>query len=477
MTGRSIRALRRIGALAVGAGIVASLASAGPSYATNCQPDGRISGGGATFQANAQRVVFEPSFRRNVCKAIPAGIADSNNEPNSTVRMVWYNASNSGTTGVARPSGSGAGINGAYCRVDAFSGSDVPYTNAQLALLRGAVPAQTDPLCTPFGSQPFEPTPAPYPTTGDTQSNIMSFPVAGGAVAIGFNLTAAACGGSTPPANIQLDSLQASRLLGGDIKSWNDAALVAIQPAGSTLANCNTPVSRFARSDNSGTTTIFKNYLNHADGARALCDGTTWSGRTGQNGNNFPSNPDPAVCSPVTYASGNPAVVNAVAAQVGGVGYGDLSDWIINGDGTTRTPALGIANVRNADNSAYVSPRSGSGSNCSFAGTALPAGGASGAVGLAGNAWSSEAVPNRADVTFLGNGYPICGFTWMLVRPGLTGGGTSISSLNQDQRDTLASYVYYILQPTTQAELSNNFYAPVPATMLPTIRQGYVANN
>jgi hypothetical protein len=80
---------------------------------------------------------------------------------------------------------------------------------------------------------PFWPQPA-YPDASDASIvGIMSFPIAGSAVAIGYYLTAAACGGSTPPASIQLDSLQVSRLFGGDTATWNDAALVAIQPPGS----------------------------------------------------------------------------------------------------------------------------------------------------------------------------------------------------------------------------------------------------
>ncbi|HEY6888874.1 MAG TPA: hypothetical protein VI300_13875 [Solirubrobacter sp.] len=440
--------------------------AAPPTVGANCQPDGRIAAGGATLANNAQRVVFEPAFRREICGPVPGGPTDANNEPNSDTRMVLYNY-------VGRPTGSGSGINGAQCRADAFEGSDVPYTTAQLTLLRAAKPATSDPNCSLFQSLtvPFAPQPTYPDATDATTVGIMSFPLAGSAVAIGYNLTAAACGGSTPPASIQLDSLQASRLFGGDTATWNDAALVAIQPAGSTLANCAVGVSRFARLDNSGTTTIFKSYLNKADGARALCDGTTWSARVGQNGSNFPSG---GTCTPVSYVSGNPAVVDATAGTVGGLGYGDLSDW------RTRQPQIGLASVRNQSNDAYVSPLAGTGSNCSFAGATLPAGGANGAVGIAGNAWASDLPPatNKSDVTFVGAGYPICGFTFGLVRPGLSAGaGTgAIARLSNNQRRTLYSYLLFALSPTTQAQLSANFYAPVPATFLTSIRTGYNSN-
>jgi hypothetical protein len=57
--------------------------------------------------------------------------------------------------------------------------------------------------------------------------------------------------------------------------------------------------------------------------------------------------------------------------------------------------------VRNASNDAYLSPRSGLGSNCSFAGAPLPPGGANGAVGITGNAWASDLPPatNKSDGT------------------------------------------------------------------------------
>jgi ABC-type phosphate transport system substrate-binding protein len=469
MTGRMTGASRRIGVIAVGAGIVASLAFAGPSFAappatgTACQPDGRVHAGGATLANNAQRVVFEPGYRRDFCGPVPGGPTDANNEPDSGSRMVLYNF-------VGRPTGSGSGINGANCRADAFEGSDVPYTIAQLQAMRGAKPAAGDPNCATFVSAPFAPQPA-YPDTADaTNVGIMSFPIAGAAVTIGFNLNAAACGGSTPPTAIQLDSLQASRLFGGQVATWNDAALVAIQPAGSTLANCTAAVSRVGRSDNSGTTTIFKSYLNKADGSRALCDGTTWSARTGQNGSNFPAG---GSCTTVNYFSGNPAVVNGIAATVGAVGYGDLADF------RTLQPGLGIATVRNQSNDNYVSPVNSTASNCSFAGTQLPAGGANGAVGVAGNAWASDlpVATNRSDVTFIGNGYPICGYTFALVRPQSGGAGTgAVSRLNDNQRRTVYSYFQYVLSPTTQAALSTNFYAPVPSAFLTTIRSGFTAN-
>src|SRR5262249_46939095 len=158
--------------------------------------------------------------------------------------------------------------------------------------------------------------------------------------------------------------------------------------------------------------------------------------------------------------SGNPAVVDATAGTVGGLGYGDLSDW------RTRQPALVLAALRDHDNTQFVSPFNQSASNCSFAGATAPAGGNNGIVSIVGNAWASDASPARSDLTFLGTGYPACGLTFSLIRAGLStaaAGTGGVAAMNGDQRETLKAYELYQLSPAAQAALSANFYAPVPA--------------
>ena len=63
------RALSRVAAFAASAGVLGSLALAGPALAGTpaglaCQPDGKINGRGATFQKNAQNNAFATGYRR-----------------------------------------------------------------------------------------------------------------------------------------------------------------------------------------------------------------------------------------------------------------------------------------------------------------------------------------------------------------------------------------------------------------------------
>src|SRR5262249_34383583 len=120
---------------------------------------------------------------------------------------------------------SSVGLNAASCRTDALWGSELPYDQATLASLRGAPGALG---CGSFASlrPPYAPSQSPFPDATDVAAPIMSFPVAASPVAIGVDLQAVDCGG-TKPSNLQFTTSMISRLLGGDIKTWNDPDLRA----------------------------------------------------------------------------------------------------------------------------------------------------------------------------------------------------------------------------------------------------------
>ena len=108
----------------------------------------------------------------------------------------------------------------------------------------------------------------------------------------------------------------------------------------------------------------------------------------------------------------------------------------------------------------------------------LPLGGG-GAVGLnTSDDWATDnAAGNHADVTFIGSGYPICELTFALVYPGLKAGGTAVSSLTFDQRATLSAFFTYLLSSTGQSRLLGGaFLAPLPASILDSVRSAYQAN-
>jgi ABC-type phosphate transport system substrate-binding protein len=478
--------------LAIGAGILTSLAVAAPSYAdapsagSACQASGKVTGRGATFQTDAQQLALIPGYRLDVCGPVP----DANGND-----MVFYNYA-PGSNGLT---GSGNGINAAKCRSDAFAGSDGPVTKQDVADTRvapGAMPAAVLSACAALsdGIAPdltplYNPTPGPWPNAADTlatftptgaqaRTGAMQFPVAGASVAMGVNLTAANCPGLTAAPSINLTSSQASRIFGGLITSWNDPALTTTSP---NLASCPVAITRVVRLDKSGTTQTFKNYLGKADGATVLCDGVnTWTAlKTDANNVVWPENPPANTCTPNQLqraaTTGGPAVVTKVQATPGAIGYADLADW--------GTPAVvQLANVAPASapsGPTFLSPAAGTAANCTFAGATAPGTSASDSVGVNPNTnigWATDASPNKSDITFIGDGYPICGFTWDLVYVGLNHNGaslTAISRLSDNQRRTLYSYFSYVFTPYAQDRLAQNKYAKLPDALLAKFRAGF----
>jgi ABC-type phosphate transport system substrate-binding protein len=451
----------RIVALALGVGALGSLATAPASFAagagpkppaigTNCQPDGKINGGGSTFQANAINDAFTFGFQQDVCGPQPQvtnlnaswGTTDPSvfsfgTGPTQVAGMVAYNVS---LGGVAETNGSGAGLRRLSCRTDMFAGTDLPYNNTQLGTpgngtvagldgppgseSGGTAPQfncdngtlNTTAVPPPFGPQPSS---GPWPATGDVPANAMSFPVAAGAVAVAVNLTGK-CTVATPT-GLNLTSAEFDQIWQGTINQWNDPALVATNPILAT-DNCSGNIQRVVRQDNSGTTAITMFTLNGIDQG-ALCgsdSGTNWytiatgssnaglwpQGCVDGNSNTAPN--------PITAAtSGSPALIALLDATPGGIGYAELGLW------GTLPAGVSFANLQNSTATAFVSPGApGSKSNCNLSATVPTGASALQAVGLGSPTWTNTgtpAAPGKQDVAFTGSGYPACGLTFDLV--------------------------------------------------------------
>ena len=470
---RKIQRVRAV-ALAAGAGVLGSLAlaptsmAAAPIAGTACQAaDGKISGRGASFQTVAQQTLVA-GYAADVCGPVAPQYAGDPAGSN----MVVYNY----PVALATGSGSGQGQRATSCRTDAFGGTDIPYTQATLLQLDGA-PGATGGCAISF-TPPYTPT-GPWPKVGtDAAARAMSFPVAGAALTFGVNLDSTpTC--LTPPTQLRFSTQTASRLIGGDYLNWNNPELVADNPE---LGACDKPVTRVVRLDRSGTTQVLKNYLKNADPNRsgAVCEpATTWLALSADANNQ--TWPVSGTCAPLLRGAinGNPAVIAVVDATDGAVGYSDLADYTASGS-TAILPSLQSA----TDPAAYVSGSSGAASNCAFAGATLPGSNALDAVGLNAGIprrnWASDltASNQKGDVTYKGNGYPICGLTWALVYTTLNGNGTTsaIAGLTANQRRTLYSYFTYVFSPAAQGRLASAGYAPLPASFLTRLRQGYQAN-
>src|SRR5262249_27128406 len=140
------------------------------------------------------------------------------------------------------------------------------------------------------------------------------------------------CSG-TPPAVLTLTSTEVSRLLGGDIRTWNDPELVA-NNAGLASAGCTGSVRRIVRQDVAGTTAIVKDYLSRADNLRATstscAPGTHWDATAFTSPPGNTTWPTTGTCSSLTQptATGSPAVVTAVQGTDGAIGFAELPEAV-----------------------------------------------------------------------------------------------------------------------------------------------------
>lgn len=124
--------------------------------------------------------------------------------------------------------------------------------------------------------------------------------------------------------SLNLDAATLAKIFSGKITKWNDAAIVALNP-GTTLPDL--AITAVHRSDKSGTTKNFTDYLNKVDS-------TNWSAA----GNDvFPFNTGEG-------AQGTSGMISAVTSGKGTIGYADLS----------KATGLGIANIKVGDK--FVAP-------------------------------------------------------------------------------------------------------------------------
>jgi phosphate transport system substrate-binding protein len=197
----------------------------------------------------------------------------------------------------------------------------------------------------------------------------------------------------------------------GTITKWNDPAIAGLNP-GVTLPDLNITVAH--RSDGSGTTNIFTNYLTKVS--------TKWASTVG-----FAT----SVKWPVGVGGkGNEGVAGLISQIPGTIGYVELAYAIKN--------KLPYASMKNKSGH-YVEP--------TIESTTAAADGAlkkmpSDFRMMITNAPGAEA-------------YPICGFTWLLVHPTYSG----------DTVKTITDFLHWYL---TEGEgmAKELYYAPLPESLI-----------
>ncbi len=276
------------------------------------------------------------------------------------------------------PVGSGAGITSLASATVDFAGSDPSLKPADTAKMKGAV---------------------------------LQFPVAAGAITVSYNLSGVKSG-------LKLDGPTVAKIFQGQIKTWNDPAIKALNP-GISLPSTNITVVH--RSDSSGTTEGFTTWLSDVD--------PSWKSAVGEGKDvNWPTG---------TGGKGNSGVAAVVKQTAGAVGYVEQAYALENG--------FTYAAIKNSAGS-YVLP-SIPNSSAAFLGIAVPAD-----LGI-----STINSPNPG-------AYPIVSQTFLdAYKDPCKDGGASSSTAAALK--SFLSYAFGAGQQTLGAGSNQLPYAPLPSSL------------
>jgi ABC-type phosphate transport system substrate-binding protein len=168
--------------------------------------------------------------------------------------------------------------------------------------------------------------------TTSVANSVQTVPVLQGAVALIVNLPANCTATSTAyPGRLVLNNVTLEGIWRGSIKNWSE-----IKDDGDTISGsgCNpaTAITRVVRLDGSGTTHVFKKYLNLINTATfetEKAETKTWDEISeGTENTTWPA--AAAVVRP--SATGGGALVSKVASTPGSIGYANLADARANGE-------------------------------------------------------------------------------------------------------------------------------------------------
>src|SRR5579859_7009714 len=269
-----------------------------------------------------------------------------------------------------QPVGSGAGIQQFIKQTVDFGATDVPMASADIASAGGP-------------------------------STLVQVPVTLGAVAIAYNLPGVA--------KLQLDGPTLANIYLAHIKKWNDPALAALNP-GVNLPSSNITVAH--RSDGSGTTYIFADYLAKVSDEWKSSVGVAKSVKwpTGVGG------------------SGNSAVAQTVTSTTGAIGYVELA-YVVQAQMTM----------------AYVKNASGQFLQASVAGATAAAAQVSDV-----SATNFSITDEPGDTT-----YPIAGFSWVILR----------TSYSEAAKGKAVVYLFKWLVTEGQSDGTSLEYSPLPSAV------------
>ena len=267
--------------------------------------------------------------------------------------------------------GSGQGQTDLEGQVVDFAGSDVPIPASDTSKLKGGA--------------------------------ILYFPTVAAPITVSYNLSGVS--------KLQLSGPTIAKIFSRSVKTWNDPAIAADNP-GVTLPSKAITVAH--RSDGSGTTANFTEFLKDAGGS-------DWTLGTGKTVN----------WSADTQAGkGNPGVVNIVKNTDGAIGYIDFSD--------AKSAGLSFASIKNSSGG-FVAPTLD---------------GASAAV--AGAQVQSNLVYDPVNASGA-DAYPITSPTWIIVYTKQTDAAKAAA---------LKAFLSYILSSDGQGLAADNDYAKLSSDLV-----------
>lgn len=421
-----------------------------------------VLGRGASF-AQAAHGAWEVPFRNNFC--------------GGTGPDIQYD-----------PAGSGAGITGMKLRGATdprFGGTDDPLSTTQKNEIQAGTVAEGD------------------------EGLIHQVPIAVGAVAplVNFpdncDVTLLPAGSKTDEQNVdgdgtpddvvrvrftkaQYEAVWAQGSAGAPMVNWDD-----VFPALAGDVDCDKPVIRVVRLDNSGTTFAFKDYLSKVNGARGWVttyqEGANgnreWPGAEFGNGGqcaatNAPGKQEDAVDHLTSGCSnGNGALVPKLIATDGSIGYSDIAT------ARTASPSLAITPEAN-DNDTYWTQLE-NGSNAFTEATADPNGFRStdGAKGANCSTTVFTSVPANtladwAPVSGVNSptGFGLCTLTYGMLWDD-NADVYGVSALEEERARTVKDYFTFVTSDAGQLLLTANDYVELPPALQAIATAGVAAVN
>ena len=306
----------------------------------------------------------------NVGKGALTGAGSSFDNPLFSKAFFDYSAQHSDVTVNYQPIGSGAGVQQFIKKTVDFGATDVPMGSTDIASAGGS----------------------------DAMTQI---PITLGVVAIAYNLS-----GVT---SLRLDGDTLAKIYLGQIKKWNDPAIAALN-SGANLPNKG--INVVFRSDGSGTTYIFTDYLSKVSADFKSSVGVGKSVK-------FPAG---------SGAAQTQGVAQAVSTTQGAIGYVELAYAVQTN--------MHTASMKNADGQ-FVDPS--------------PAGATAAASQVSGLSASNFSIVNQPGATT----YPIAGFSWVVLR----------TSYDDADKGKAIVYLFKWLATDGQSEGASLQYAPLPSSV------------